>query len=144
MPVDWYGDKIKAKMARACIVGVNQTMGSAVIYAKANHPFTNRTTTAEKSIRIQTSAKNSSGIISGIWGSMSTKYFKYLELGTEFTRGRTSIRQRVQGASMGLNKPARNAGALPWSGGSFAPTLAPAAAATYPQLAANIKAAYNG
>lgn len=143
MAVDWYGDKIRAKMKRAMAIGVNRTMAESVLYAKENHAFTNRTTTAEKSIRIQTMAKDMHGMITGIWGSMTTKYFKYLEFGTELTRGRTSIRQRVAGAKTSINKPAKNAAALPWNGGSYAPTLRPAAARTYPNLAAHIKAAYS-
>ena len=144
MSVDWFGDKIKARIIRASIVGVNRTMGEAVMYAKQNHPFTNRTTTAEKSIRTQTPARNLAGVISGIWGSVTTKYFKYLEFGTELTRGRTSINQRMRLMRTGVIKRPKNAGAPPWQGGSYAPTLGPAAAATYPKLAAHIKAAYRG
>lgn len=143
MSVDWYGDKIKAKMNRAMAIGVNRTMAEAVLSAKENHAFTNRTTTAEKSIRIQTPAKDMQGMITGIWGSVSTKYFKFLEFGTELTRGRTSIRQRTRIMATGIFKRAKNAGSPPWQGGSYAPTLSPAATRTYPNLAAHIKAAYS-
>lgn len=142
MSVDWFGDKIKAKMQRACIIGINQTMGESIAYAKQNHPFTNRTSTAEKSIRIVESAKLKGEAIVGVWGSASTKYFKFLELGTGLTTTRTSISQRVAGAKSSIKKAAKNAAALPWKGGSFAPTLAPAAAQTYKNLGAHIKAAY--
>lgn len=144
MSIDWYGDKIKAKLQRAAAVGVNRTMAKAVMYAKQNHPFTNRTTTAEKSIRIQTPASPSSSIIKGIWGSISTKYFKYLEFGTRLTTTRTSISQRTRIMATGIVKRPKNAGMPPWSGGSYAPTLRPAAETVYPLLPAMIKEAFRG
>ena len=144
MAVDWLGDKMKARMGRASIVGVNQTMAEAVVYAKKNHAFTNRSSTAEKSIRIQTASRYVNGIVSGIWGSVSIKYFAFLEYGTKLTKSRTSIRQRTRLMKTGVLKRPLNAGAPPWQGGSYAPTLAPAAVVTYPNLAQKIKAAYGG
>lgn len=142
MAIDWYGDKIKAKMQRAMIVGVNQTMGAAVTYAKQNHPFTNRTTTAEKAIRIVKSAAASIGMITGLWGAANSEYFEHLEFGTKKTTSRTSIAQRTRIMATGVLKRPKNAGAPPWKGGSFAPTLRPAAAQIYPLLAGKIKEAF--
>lgn len=142
MSLKWFGKEVNKDLITAASIGVNQTMAEAVAYAKQNHGFTNRTTTAEKSIRITTPAKKAFfGNVFGIWGSATTSYFRYLEFGTKITRGRTSIRQRVQGSSTGLEKPAQNAAALPWNGGSYTPTLSPAAVIAYPKLAKRIKIA---
>lgn len=140
--VDWYGDEIRKKARRAAAIGVNKTMGEAVIHAKEKHAFTNRTSTAEKSIRIVKPASSAQDVIAGTWGSATTKYFASLEFGTGLTRTRTSIKQRVAGARTSIKRRARNKGALPWNGGSYAPTLRPAAEATYPNLKKNIKGAY--
>lgn len=147
--IDWFGDKIRAKLVHASIRGVNKTMGQAVSHAKAEHPFTNRTTTAEKALRIAQPASQAhkGAVVSGMWGFANLLYGKYLELGTKLTSTRTSIKQRLKGGGGRAKNGrflAKNAGSPPWKGGSYAPTLRPAAAATYGNLARNIKEAFRG
>jgi integral membrane sensor domain MASE1 len=104
----WRGPQVAAKVRQASIAGINATMAQSVAYAKANHPWQNRTTTLEKGIRIIASAAVRGRVISGLWGVANVVYGKYLEASKKWT----------------------------W--------LAPTAKVTYPRLAANIKAAYNG
>lgn len=144
MGLDWKGDDVEAKVQRAARIGINRTMALCVAEAKENHPFTNRTGTAERSVRIASAAKTSDNITVGIWGSVSVIYFKYLEIGTALTRGRTSILQRIAGASTSTKKPKKNGAALPWNGGSYAPTLIPAAKKIYPMLLGQIRWAFAG
>ena len=145
MSLKWNGDNVKRKMIRASLIGINRTMAQAVSHAKKNHPFTNRTSTAEKAIRITTAARAFGGTDAiGFWGFANLLYGKYLEGGTKGTRSRTSIRQRTRIMATGILKRPKNAGSPPWQGGSFAPTLRPAAAAMYPNLAKNIKDAFRG
>lgn len=144
MGLDWHGDDVRLRVERAARMGINRTMALCVAEAKENHPFTNRTGTAERSVRIAAAAKTTDGVTVGIWGSVMVNYFKYLELGTELTRGRTSIFQRVAGSKTAVKKPKNNAAALPWNGGSWGPTLVPAAKKIYPKLLAQIKWAFAG
>ncbi|MFA5140423.1 MAG: hypothetical protein WC728_14420 [Elusimicrobiota bacterium] len=117
-------------------------MADCVLDAKETHAFTNRTTTAEKSIRIANRARSLGSRTLGIWGSVACRYFKYLEFGTKFTRTRTTIRQRMRLMRTGVFKRPKNAGAPPWQGGSWSPTLRATAARIYPRLAANIREAF--
>lgn len=141
MGLKWEGDKVKLRMESASRIGVNRVMGLCVGGAKIEHPFTNRTVAAEESIAIAQPAVSKGNYTQGAWGSRMISYFKYLELGTIFTRGRTSIAQRLKG---GPTKKPQNAGALPWNGGSYAPTLRPQATKHYPKLAEFIRKAFGG
>ncbi len=138
--LNWKGDELLARVEKASRMGINRTMALCVAESKESHPFTNRTGTAERSIKIAAGAKSSGGITVGIWGSTLVNYFKYLELGTFMTRGRTSILTRLRGNTGG----AANKGANPWKGGSYGPTLIPAAKKLYPTLASHIKWAFAG
>lgn len=142
MGLKWNGDAIKRRMELATRVGVNRTMALCVGGAKEDHPFTNRTGTAEQSIRIAVAAEARGNRTVGIWGSVMNSYFKFLELGTNLTRTRTSIVQRTQIMATGIFKRARNAGAPPWKGGSWAPTLVPEAKKFYKGLTYQIEAAF--
>lgn len=144
MGLNWKGEEVRARVEKAARVGINRTMALCVAESKENHPFTNRTGTAERSIKIAAAAKTTDNVTVGIWGSVMVNYFKYLELGTELTRGRTSIMQRIGGASTTTKRPKKNSAALPWKGGSFAPTLIPAAKKIYPTLLEHIKWAFAG
>lgn len=138
MGFDWHGDDIRARVEEAARMGINRTMALCVAEAKENHPFTNRTGTAERSIRIAAAAKTTDNVTVGIWGSVSVIYFKYLELGTAITRSRTSIFNRLRGNP----DKKKNAGADSWKGGSWGPTLVPAAKKIYPSLLSHIKWAF--
>ncbi|MDD5302028.1 MAG: hypothetical protein PHS14_02880 [Elusimicrobia bacterium] len=85
MKVDWYGDRIKAKLVRSSVQGVNRTMAQAVGQSKAQHPWQNRTTTLEKGIRIVKSAVYNSAVVSGMWGVANVLYGKYLEASDKWT-----------------------------------------------------------
>lgn len=125
----WYGDDVKKKVMRACVVGVNRTMAVCVAEAKHTHPFTNRTGTAERSIRIARPAQVAGDAVFGLWGSLQVAYFKWLELGTQAMRAK---RRRAGQASE----------SAPWKGGSFAPTLRPVALRVYPLLGRLVNQAY--
>lgn len=138
----WRGDEIITKLHRASRLGINHAMAICVRVAKDEHPFTNRTTTAEKSIRVAQPARTEGVVTYGIWGSTLNNYFKYLEFGTKFTKTRTSIGQRMRILRTGVFKRKNNAGAPPWNGGSWAPTLRPTATKIYPNVGAMIKQAW--
>lgn len=77
----WYGDKIKSKIERASVQGINVTMSKAAIHAKRNHPgWRNRTGKAEGSIGTYQNARKSGRRIFGIWGSRNVEYFLKLEV----------------------------------------------------------------
>ena len=92
MSLEWKGDNIKARVARAQRVGINKTMGDCVIYAKNNHEWQNKTGTAERSIRIIEPAWTMGTRSYGIWGSMQVAYFIFLELGTALMRSFPTLR----------------------------------------------------
>ncbi len=134
MGLEWNGEEIKRRMILATKIGINQTMALCVGGAKIEHPFTNRTGTAEQSIRIAMQAEQRGSKTTGIWGSVMNSYFKYLELGTRFTRGIafTSKGKRLAQDSEGPS----------WRGGSWAPTLVPQAKIFYKGLTYKIEAAF--
>ncbi|MGH7851155.1 MAG: hypothetical protein ACREOP_12725, partial [Thermodesulfobacteriota bacterium] len=95
-----------------------QTMSAAVIHAKQNHPWVNRTGTLEGSIRPVVAAHKAGSEFIGLWGSVDVEYALYLELGLGFNL--------VAGAaSFGKGKRAY-------------PFLRPAAEVEYPKLADRI------
>lgn len=81
MALNWRGDEVEKKLLAATRVGINRTMGDAVLEAKSNHPYIYRSGAAERSVRIVTPAKNYGSSIAGFWGSVNVHYFKYLEFG---------------------------------------------------------------
>lgn len=139
---NWYGDDIRKRVEKAARMGVNRTMAVAVAEAKASHPFTNRTGTAERSIRIVRAAITHAGETVGLWGSALVDYFKYLEFGTKLTTTRVSIRQQLRQGTGAMSLKTSAADKLPWKGGSWGPTLQPAAAKVYPLLGEMIRKAY--
>jgi hypothetical protein len=130
----WNGDAITAKMRKAQVMGVNKTMSQAVQHAKTNHPWKNRTGVLEGSYDIAEYAHAIEGGVEGVWGSKDVLYARIQELG-------------------GVIVPKKaKALAIPMPDGSVRfvasvtiparPSLRPAADAVYPDLPANIKAAY--
>lgn len=82
--LDWKGDHVRAELEDATLGGMNEITDRCVKDAKSNHPFANRTGTAEASIQ-QKPAKASASKISARWGSYGgrkIRYFFYLEYGT--------------------------------------------------------------
>lgn len=81
MSTEWRGDQVKRKMMRAAVMGVNRTMAEAVVHAKQNHPWQNRTGTLEGSTQISQYAKQERDAVVGRWGSVDVNYALRLELG---------------------------------------------------------------
>lgn len=77
----WEGEKVKQKLTRAAIRGVDVTMAACSIHAKQNHPWRNRTGILEGSIRPVIAAHVRGGEVVGVWGSASVLYAIYLEIG---------------------------------------------------------------
>lgn len=130
----WNGDAITRRMRDAQTLGVNATMSDAVRHAKANHPWQNRQGRLEASINIVEPAREDGAGVVGTWGSTDVRYALIHELG-------------------GVIVPVRaKALKIPQPDGSFRfvksvkipprPYLRPAADATYPQLAAKIRTAF--
>lgn len=81
--LDWQGREVEARLDRAIREGINATMAAAVISAKSNHLWRNRTGTLERSIQVAEYARDvGGGVISGRWGSLDVLYAWYLEFGT--------------------------------------------------------------
>jgi len=94
--LDWNGDTIIKKMQAAARIGINRTMAVAVTEAKSTHPFENRTGNAERSIRIVVRAETTKKQTAGLWGSMSCKYFAFLEFGTATMSAFATLRPTAQ------------------------------------------------
>ena len=80
MPFTWKGDEVEKKIQAATKKAIDETTAAAVIYAKQNHRWKNRTGTLEGSIRMRPAGMKS-GRMTGQWGSFTVKYAIYLELG---------------------------------------------------------------
>lgn len=103
---------------RAIIRGMDATMQAAVLKAKGNHPWNNRTGNAERSIQVVQPARKTAGSFLGKWGSKGIRYFARLEFGFSGSdsRGR-SFNQRPR------------------------PSLGPAKRSEYPKLIGRIRSA---
>ena len=89
--LEWFGDDIKKRWMRACAMGINRTMAVCVAVAKDNHPWENRTGTAERSISIAKASKAGPEPF-GVWGSLQVAYFLALEFGTQLRRAYPTLR----------------------------------------------------
>lgn len=92
MALRWRGQLLTQRVRRAQRRGVDATMADAVIHAKQNHPWENRTGTAEGSIQIAEPARDVPGGVRGVWGSLEVAYFKFLEQGTANMQAMPSLR----------------------------------------------------
>lgn len=81
MALKWRGKEVREKVIAAVKAGVDETMAAAVIEAKQNHEFKNRTVVLEGSIGIAQPAKEEAGIVTGIWGSQDVAYALRIEFG---------------------------------------------------------------
>jgi hypothetical protein len=82
MSLSWRGDEIIKRVRDAAKAGINDTMAAAVLHAKENHPFQNRTSTLEGSVRIETYAtERGADEVYGRWGSVDVVYAMRIELG---------------------------------------------------------------
>lgn len=130
----WNGDALTARMRRAQIVGVNATMGRAVVHAKENHDWQNQSGVLEGSIDIVEGAQVEGTGVVGTWGSKDVRYALIHELGgtiVPVNAKALAIPQADGGVvfAKSVKIPAR-------------PYLRPAADAVYPQLPGNIRKAF--
>ncbi|KKN39096.1 hypothetical protein LCGC14_0746920 [marine sediment metagenome] len=129
MTLVWEGDKIKLDVAWAQRFAINKTMAEAVVHAKNNHNWQNRTGILEGSIAISTMAIRDGRGFRGEWGSKDVAYALIHELGGRIVPKKAKVlRFKVDGqwrSAKEVTIPAR-------------PYLRPAADAVYPQLASNI------
>lgn len=130
----WKGKALTEKMRAAQKLGVNATMSDSVLHAKANHLWQNRSTRLENAIGIRTIAAEVPGGVEGVWGTQGARYALIHELGGVIVPVKAkALKFRLLDGSFRIVKsvtiPAR-------------PYLRPAADATYPQLAGNIKKAF--
>ena len=116
MSLDWKGAELVSTLRRAQVEGIEATMAAAVIHAKNNHEWINRTGILERSIDIHEHATATTTGAQGAWGSLDIVYALIHELGGQAGRGKS------------VTIPER-------------PYLRPAADAQYPGLARRIKVA---
>ncbi len=134
MTVRWNGKKVLAKVRKAQIVGVNQTMAAAERHAIANHTWQNRTGILEGSIGIATFARPKGTGVAGEWGVQDNEYALIQDLGgTIKAKGGGKLYLQRDGeifaTADSVTIPAR-------------PYLRPAADAKYPGLTRRIKRAF--
>lgn len=92
MALRWRGNQVTRRLRQAQRDAVDATMADAVIHAKRNHPWRNRTGTAEGSIQIAEPAREAAGGVVGVWGSLDVRYFRWLEMGTARMAPKPSLR----------------------------------------------------
>lgn len=130
----WTGDAVTKKLRQAQIHGVNRTMAASVQHAKSNHEWQNRTGVLEGGIDIVDYAVEVPEGVRGVWGVQDVVYALAQELGA------TIFPVKAQALK------------IPQPDGSFRfvkkvtlkakPYLRPAADVQYPNLADNIRKAY--
>ena len=132
--LDWNGPAVTAKLEAAQVQGVNATMGRCVNHAKRNHPWRNRTGHLEGSIQLVDLAKRDGNGVRGVWGSTDQAQALILELGGIITPKKAQ--------ALKIPMPDGSFRFVKWVRIPAYPYLRPAADAIYPQLAANIRVAY--
>jgi len=132
----WNGAALTRRMREAQIRGVNATMSQAVLHARRNHTWQNRQGRLEASINIASPARADGNGVVGTWGSREVRYALIHELGGVIVPVRAqALKFQLPDGSFRIVKSVR----IPPR-----PYLRPAADATYPRLAANIRAAFEG
>lgn len=130
----WNGKAVSERMRRAQVVGVNKTMGEAVVHAKSNHAWQNQTAALEGGIGIVDYAAPEGDGVKGVWGVQDIVYARMQEEGgTIVPKNAKALAIPQPGGGVVFVKsvkiPAR-------------PYLRPAADAKYPGLITNIRVAY--
>lgn len=130
----WNGGALTAKMRRAQIFGVNDTMKDCVVHAKNNHTWKNQTATLEGDIQVAEVARADGAGVVGTWGVRKNDYALIQELGGVIVPVRAkALKFKLPDGSFRIVKsvtiPAR-------------PYLRPAADANYPMLARKIREAF--
>ena len=130
MALNWLGENVIRRHREAVKAAINQTMSAAVIRAKNNHDWQNRTGTLEGSIDIVDYAHETAGGVTGVWGSRDVRYALIHELGGVIVpKTAAALHFEIGGEHVMVSQvtmPAR-------------PYLRPAADAEYPKLAGRIK-----
>jgi len=75
--MNWYGDKLKAKIERVSKTAMDSVMADCVMEAKGLVHV--KTSTLQGSIQMRPT-KNVNGTLVGVWGSFNVKYAVYQEL----------------------------------------------------------------
>ncbi len=134
MTLNWEGQKVTAKLRRAMVTGINRTMAAAVVHAKSNHDWENRTGTLEGSIDIVEFAQATPTGAQGTWGSRDVAYALIHELGGVIKPVKAkALSFEIDGEFVTVKQvtmPAR-------------PYLRPAGDAEYPKLAGRIRKAFD-
>ncbi len=132
----WEGDALTARMRQAQIYGVNATMRDAVLHAQANHTWQNDQGRLHNSINIAELARvDGSGVV-GTWGSKGVNYARIHELG--------GVIVPVRAKALAIPQPDGSVRFVKSVTIPARPYLRPAADAIYPQLAGNIRKAFEG
>lgn len=164
----WHGKAITARMRAAQIEGVNRTMGAAVNHARRNHEWNDDTGNLTRGINIvKFAAPDEKGVI-GTWGVQDVEYALIHELGgviepkntkylaipmTSLARKAGSPRnltnlafvQSLKGQPMLVDDESGEVHYLLRLSVTIParPYLRPAGDATYPELPANIRKAWD-
>jgi hypothetical protein len=77
----WEGKALTERMRAAQRAGIDATMGQAVIQARRNHPWQNQTGDLTRSIQIVRPARVVDDFVIGQWGSTDLAYALILEIG---------------------------------------------------------------
>lgn len=163
----WNGKAVKARMLAAQIEGVNRTMGAAVNHAKSNHDWKDQTSNLNRGIAVQRNAAPDEKGVSGLWGVTGADYALIHELGgviepknskflaipvTDLARKAGSPRnlvglayvQSIKGQPMLVDEESGEVHYILERSVTIParPYLRPAGDATYPELAGNIRKAW--
>lgn len=145
----WKGKAVTGKMRQAQVLGVNATMAACVVQAKDNHVWNNQTGILEGSIDIAEYAAPKGAGVEGAWGSKDVKYARIHELGGTIEHpGGTPYFIAEDGMARFVSLDDPRAADLPKTRPHdivipARPYLRPAADAKYPDLAGNIRKAYD-
>jgi hypothetical protein len=139
MAMSWRGPEVIARVRKAERLGINKTMTQAVLTAKSEHPWRNRTGTAERSIRVAAPAKTIGSVTVGLWGSLQVGYFLGLERGNPPHAIRARRKKALAFESGGKDIVVRS---VIHPGNKPMPVLIPTARKVHPRLAQNIKEAW--
>lgn len=164
----WHGKAITARMRAAQIEGVNRTMGAAVNHARRNHEWDDDTGNLTRGINVAQFAAPDEKGVSGTWGVQDVEYALIHELGgviepkntkylaipmTQLARNAGSPRnlsglafvQSLKGQPMLVDDETGEVHYLLRLSVTIParPYLRPAADAKYPELAGNIRKAWD-
>jgi hypothetical protein len=130
----WNGKAVTAKMRRAQIAGVNQTMAACVVEAKSNHEWNNRTGVLEGAIDVALYAAPVADGVKGTWGARDVVYGRIHELG--------GVIRPVTAKALAVPLPEGGIALVQSVTIPARPYLRPAADKQYPRLPGRIRAAF--